>query len=414
MDRRTIRELTRTTTQKIEKNVFAVGIIVMFLVGASFATVYYQKYLGSRGTIGNSCESYLESFHSGRGIGGVLEGTYSRDQILFCRMQLFAEIDNTATVPEEVLVPNGLGYGDRDDAWSEGGVNYVNLERNLAYVLDKGMIPDMGLWVTNIDLLENRNYIDPDQAPKLPVVNETGYRLFLESLNAWLVENYPSTGYVLWEPCWEFNLWGITNWGGAGGNRYWAIHPSDYYNAMKTIRSVLDSITDRRIYLVSHIIPWDYDSWLKRGKLRIDGTYMPEQVGYLRGIQECDYFTISSYIDRDDWADGVFSTTGGVSGHGTGTFYLHWYYENIFGQIANDTDISANGTRFLGANEYNIGGMENGSPGNTTLFMNYTYTVLVPQYFKYVKMLSWWVPFNTQEEWDTWNNMTQQYDGWQP
>jgi len=58
--------------------------------------------------------------------------------------------------------------------------------------------------------------------------------------------------------------------------------------------------------------------------------------------------------------------------------------------------------------------MENGSPGNTTLFMNYTYTVLVPQYFKYVKMLSWWVPFNTQEEWDTWNNMTQQYDGWQP
>lgn len=400
---------------KKTKIALVLSITITLLISSSAAILSSSVIINSYGGIGNdySLETQLQSFHSGRGIGGVLDGLYSESNIRFCRMQLFAEIDNTATNPDDVLIPNGLDL--RNDDYSEGGVNYVNLKRNIAYVLDRGMIPDVGLWITNLDPLESRQELEAYDDPNAsgaghPMANAAGYRLFLESLNAWLIANYPSNGYIIWEPCWEFNLYPWTNWGGAGGNRYWAIIPEDYENAMRTIRGVLDGLSDRRIYLVSHIIPWDADSWLARGKLRITD----DNIGYLRGIQYVDFLTISSYIEKGNWADGVDSATGGLTGHGTGRTYMQWYFTNVVQQIATDPDISVNGTRFLGMNEYNIGGIEEGSPGNMDAFITYTYTVLVPQYFNYFKMILWWVPFNTQQEWNVWKNLATQYDGWHP
>ncbi len=406
-------EIRFPTLKKIGKTTFAASVLIFLMMGTTFALLQSTILIEVNGKIGYSPDAYLETFNSARGIGGIITDIYSRDQISYSRMQLFAEIDNSAANPEDVLVPNGLGYGEKDDAWSEGGINYEYLKRNLAYLLDKGMLPLMGLWITNIDPLENRNYPIPDIAPKLPMANEAGYTLFLESLNTWLIENYPSNGYVVWEPAWEFNLWPWTNWGGAGGNRYWRLVPSDYENAMTNIRSVLDNLPDRRIFLASHIVVWSSEEWIARGKPRINGT---DSIGYLNGMKLCDFWGISLY---GEWSltSGNDVETLGVHG------YVDWLFEKIIKQCAEDPDI---GDKFIGTFEYNMPlqffELRDDLLTDYTKeqldtmaidYINYSYSK-VPEYFEHMKMFGWWIPFGSDSQWNAWKSGAEQYSVWVP
>lgn len=391
-------------------------ILLMFLLGASFSA-YYNNLLNfeATGSIRYNIKQYFETFHSGRGNGGVISGDYSRDNILYCRMQLFAEINNSASEPEDVLVPNGLD--GRNDAWSEGGINYVNLKRNLAFVLDREMIPLMGLWITNIDPLANRAYDSPSIAPKLPIADASGYRLFLESLNEWLIQNYPENGYVIWEPAWEFNLYPWTNWGGAGGNRYWRIYPEDYEWAMSVIRTVLDNLPDRRISLAAHIVAWPSEEWNNRGKLRINGSSGGDvTIGYLNGIRYTDIWGISLYGEWDT-NSGYDVDTLGVHG------YIDWLFNSIVKQCSEDGDI---GDTFIGLFEYNMPEelremrsdiLTNYTSNQLNLlaieYIKYTYSK-IPSHFTHLKMLSWWIPFGSDNQWETWKDQSQAYDGWKP
>jgi hypothetical protein len=381
---------------------------------------------------GTTLPAIFQTFQSGKGNGGVLSGDYSRENIGIERMQLFAEINNSETDPEKILIPNGLGWGDpggqRDDSWSEGGINYPNLKRNIAHAFDRDMIAGVGLWITNIDPLEDRTYKNADVAPNLPVVNETGYRTFLYDLNNWILENYGDNprAYVLWEPCWEFNLWPFTNWNGAGGNRYWAIHPTNYKNAMITIRQVLDSLgPDRRIILSSHIVAWSADEWHKRGKLRINGSDgSPETVDYLNGMRECDVWGISLYGSWDN-DEGYLTDEQnlndvkekGIEG------YIDWKFEKIIKQCAEDPDI---GDTFIGTFEYNMPYeiselrtdlipeyTEEELDQMATHYINYTYSK-VPEYFDYIKYNGWWVPFGSDNQMNSWKYWSSYYDGYTP
>ena len=405
------------TLKKIQKKgkVMRIGLAVFLILAllassifyASALTVFYTP-IPSYGQINYAKEAFftqLQQVHVGKGIGAVVSGSHTRDNIWFSRMQLFAEIDNTATDPMDVLVPNGAWYTSGGNYYSEGGVDYEHLLRNLAYCFDREMVAAMALWITNIDPLDARlnwdmyGYEDPDVAPKLPMANVAGYTTFLTALNNWILENYPNNknAFVLWEPCWEFNLYPWTNWGGAGGNRLWALYPQYYEDAMTIIRSVLDTLPNRRIYLISHIVPWHAASWQERGKLRITG----DNIGYLRGIQKADYLTISLYVNRDNWIE-------------QGTAYVDWAFENVVKQIALDPDIGVYGCEFLGTSEYNIDPMSVGSPPGYLTFIEYSFNTIVPRYHEYLRMFGWWLPFNSAEEIATWNYWSSQYDGWTP
>ena len=419
-------KLTRATTQKIGKSAFAVGILIMFVIGASFAIVYDPNLIETRGTIDYSLESYLKTFHSGRGILGVTGGSYNRAHVLFARMQLSAEINNSATEPSEILVPSG-GYYDgighmkiTDGSWSEGGINFENLKRNLAYCWDDGYVPVLALWITNIDPIEERVYAmdNIEDIPPQPMANLTGYVKFFTWLKEWMYQNGYENRYFMWEPCWEFNLYPWTNWGGAGIGRYWSIHPSSYENAMTLIMQAKSIVGFDNVKVAAHIIPWSADEWLKRGKLRINGTSGgSETVGYLNGMKQVDVWGISLYGAWNiSWNDNDVVALGI---HG----YIDWLFEKIVKQCAEDQDI---GDKFIGTFEYNmpwqILEMRDDLLTNYTKaqleemakdYINYTYSK-IPQFFDHIRMLEWWVPFGSDAQWDVWRYRTAQYNGWKP
>ncbi|EMR74192.1 hypothetical protein MCGE09_00065 [Thaumarchaeota archaeon SCGC AB-539-E09] len=402
---------------KYRKFLIALVYLVIILIGPVLAYSLSFVSLNSFGSVSYPPESRLMHFHSGRGILGYRDGIYTDDNILYCRMQLFAEINNEVSNVYNVLVPNGLGPGDpggqKNDAWSEGGINYANLLRNIAYVLDNGMVPLTGLWITNIDPLENRYYSVEEAAPNLPMADENGYRLLLTKLNDWLRTNYPTDGYIIWEPCWEFNLYPWTNWGGAGGNRYWALYPEDYENAMQIIRGVLDELPDRRIYLAAHIVSWSGDEWNVRGKQRISGgDGYPESVGYMNGMELCDLWGISLYGEWD------IATDNDVKAMGT-RGYVDWLFEKIIKQCAEDPDL---GDTFIGTFEYNMPSEYRDlrddllAPWNeyyinqlSMAYIQQTY-LNIPKYFDEIKMLGWWELFGSDDMWDAWKTSAAIYE----
>jgi len=422
-----IAELRCETTQEIGKRVFVVGILLLFLVGASFATVYNSSLIGTSGTIGYSSESYLDAFHTGRGILGITGGSYNRTHVLFARMQLSAEINNSATEPSEILVPSG-GYYDTfghmtitDNSWSEGGVNFENLKRNLAYCWDNGYVPVLALWITNIDPLEDRYYVTSNMEqdiPAQPMANLTGYKKFFNYLKTWMSSAGYSDKMIIWEPCWEFNLYPWTNWGGAGIGRNWRIHPSSYENAMTMIMEAKSVVGFDNVKVAAHIIPWSADEWLKRGKLRINGTSGGEETaGYLNGMKQVDVWGISLYGEWNiSWNDNDVVALGA---HG----YIDWLFEKIVKQCAEDSDM---GEKFIGTFEYNmpwqILEMRDDILTDYTKaqleemaidYINYTYSK-IPQFFDYIRMLEWWCPFVSDAQWNAWRYWTAQYDGWKP
>ena len=375
---------------------------------------------------GNILPSRFNDFHSGRGILGVLDGSYGRANILYNRMQLSAEINNSATEPSTILVPSG-GYYDAvghmtitDDSWSEGGVDFDNLKRNLAYCWDNEYVPVMALWVTNIDPIADRNYAmdNTDDIPPQPMASETGYIKFMTYLKDWMYANGYENEVIIWEPCWEFNLWPWTDWGGAGTGRYWALKPQNYYNAMQSIINAKDTTDFNNLIVASHIVSWSADEWYSRGKQRIDGTQGGSDTAwYLEGMKLADVWGISLYGEWDvDWNGNDMSTLGTEG-------YVDWKFEKIIRQCANDPDI---GDKFIGTFEYNMPWQiydlrTDELPQYTdeeldqmaTQYINYTYSK-IPENLNNIRMLGWWVPFGSDRQWDSWRHWSAYYDSYSP
>ncbi len=424
------------------RTVFTVLAIVLILLLVSLAIVIFSKpqRIPSPGTIKLKVPDFLNSFHSGRGIKGALDGDYNRSHLLYARIQLHAEINNTATCEEEILAPSG-GYwrtGDdgtkhfyiTDGVWGEGGTGFENLKNRLAYCFDNGFVPDLGLWIVNIDPLQDRLRQNPDlpiygynsaffddpesleKLPKLPMANETGYTKFFTYLKKWMDADGYGDRWIMWEPCWEFNLWPWTNWGGAGCSRNWAIYPPYYEEAMTRIKEARDKV-GANVLVAAHIIPWHEDEWVNRGRPRIDerGSTTGLNIHYLKGIQQCDVWGISLYSEWDiSWNNNDVKTLGI---HG----YIDWLFDKIIKQCAEDPDI---GSKFIGTFECNVPWQmrelrtdlltEYAAEELDAMacdYIEYMYTK-VSEYSSYMRLLGWWVPFGSENQWDSWRHCAAQ------
>lgn len=322
----------------------------------------------------------------GRGVLGIdgpypLGNGYNRSQILYCRFQIFDNLSDTGE-----LIP--WASTGTTDVWSEGGCDYPHLIEHLDYVLNEGYVPVLALYIQNLE-----------------EVSQLGYKYFIGNLSKWLRTNYPGK-YVIWEPCWEFNLYPWTDWWHTWVEMRTAmILPWDYEEAMTKIRVAIDDVGADNILLAAHIIPWHSESWNENGKLRINGSSGgSDNAGYLRGIQKCDVVGVSLYTWTEEWNNGTSSPTAGT--HGTGTYYIDWLWEDIIMQIATDPDLPP----FIGTFEYNIIDLS-AQVSNVSLFIEHSFSK-IPQYAEYIHMFGWWVPFINQAQVDTWKYWATVYDGY--
>ncbi|EMR74194.1 hypothetical protein MCGE09_00067 [Thaumarchaeota archaeon SCGC AB-539-E09] len=396
--------------------------ISILVTNVAYSSLNTQISITSNGSLHYSVTGYLNSVHTSRGILGERDGYYNRSHTLYSRMQLSAEINNTANQPSDILIPSGgyyIGPGQMritNNAWSEGGINFENLKRNLAYCWDNGYLPILALWITNIDPLEERMYAmsNTEDIPPQPIANFTGYVKFLTWLKEWMYDNGYSNRYLIWEPCWEFNLYPWTNWGGAGTGRYWSLEPTSYETAMTVIKNAKQQVDFPNIVIAAHIVSWSSEEWNARGKPRINGSSGgANTIGYMNGMELCDLWGISLYGEWD------IATDNDVKAMGT-RGYVDWLFEKIIKQCAEDPDL---GDTFIGTFEYNMplefyelrDDLINYTKGEIDLmaidFINYSYSK-IPQYYGEMRMLGWWCPFDSDAQWEAFRVMAKEYDGW--